>query len=98
MRTTSEEHLRMRCGGEWARMRRRASHEGYGVDRRQGVADRSPAIALVLAEPKAAGGRAEGEAVAGIVDRQRVAIDDVIGVPGGRCLRSRKSHLRRGCG
>ncbi|MNN28695.1 hypothetical protein D3C81_1422740 [compost metagenome] len=39
----------------------------------------SPAVAAVLAEPQAAGGGAHGQAVAVVVHRQAVAIDQVVG-------------------
>src|SRR6266511_5671606 len=56
------------------------SCEAHRVDRRQRVRHACPAVALVLAHPKAARRGAEGEPLAGIVERQSVAIDDVVGV------------------
>ena len=44
------------------------------------MGDLSPMVALVLADIEPAGGGGEGEAVAALVDRQRVAIDEVVGV------------------
>src|SRR5262252_552287 len=56
------------------------SGEAHGVDRRQRVRHAGPAVALVLAHPQAARGRAEGEPFAGFIERERVAIDDIVGV------------------
>src|SRR6516225_12301055 len=56
------------------------SGEAHGVDRRQRVRHAGPAVALVLAHPQAARGRAEGELFAALIERERVAIDDIVGV------------------
>src|SRR5690349_10020077 len=42
--------------------------------------DRAPALALVLRYPQAPGGRADREALAGIVNRETVPVDEVVGV------------------
>src|SRR6267142_2112981 len=50
------------------------------MDRRQVLRKAAPRITLVLREPKASGGRAEGEALAARVDVEAVAIDQVVRV------------------
>ena len=57
------------------------SGEPHRIDWGQGVRDAGPVVALILAHPKSASRGAEGEPVAGRIKRQRMAIDDVIGVP-----------------
>src|SRR5690606_38340876 len=52
----------------------------HGVDRRQAHVGGCPALAAILRDPQAAGSRAEGEAVAGLVRRQGMTIDEVVGV------------------
>ena len=52
------------------------------------MGDLPPLVSLVLADVEAAGRRGEGQPVAAVVDRQRMAIDDVIGVFLGRPPRS----------
>src|SRR5262245_57940066 len=59
---------------------RALSPESHRIDRRQRVRHAGPAVALVLAHPQPASGRAEGEALARVVERQRVAVDHVIGM------------------
>src|SRR5271165_2705131 len=67
-------------------IRRRAAapfnlrREPHRMRRRQRMADFAPAIALVLGQVEAAGGRREGEPVAALVDRHRMAVDDVVGM------------------
>src|SRR5262245_64459021 len=56
------------------------SCEAHGVDRRQRVRHARPAVALVLAHPKAARGRAEGEPFAARIERESMAIHDIVGV------------------
>src|SRR5215470_6829893 len=50
------------------------------IDRWQRVTDAGPVVALVLAHPESPGRRAECEPVARLVKRQRVTVDDIIGV------------------
>src|SRR5262245_60228639 len=66
----------------YGNMRERAigSRKPHRVDRRQRVGHAGPAVALVLAHPQPAGGRAEGEPLALPVERQRMAVDHVVGV------------------
>src|SRR5262245_25582526 len=52
----------------------------HRVDRRQRMRHAGPAVALVLADPQSSSRRAHGEAVSGLVERQRMAIDDIVGV------------------
>src|SRR6201996_9460158 len=54
--------------------------KSHRIDRRQRMRDAGPAVALVLAHPQPAGGRTECKLLAAAVERQRVAIDDVVGV------------------
>ena len=58
----------------------RGSGEPDGVDRGEVGGEVLPGVALVLREPEGAGGRAEGEAVAGVVEVEGVAVDEVVGV------------------
>src|SRR5205085_10222712 len=57
-----------------------ALSKAHGVDRRQMRRQAAPAVARVFRDPQAAGGRADGEAVARLVDREAVAVDQVIGM------------------
>src|SRR5262249_37791031 len=52
----------------------------HRIDRRQRVGHAGPAVALVLAHPESARGRAEREPIAWLIERERVAVDDVIGM------------------
>src|SRR5262249_34152535 len=56
------------------------SCEAHGIDRGQRVRHARPAVALVLAHPKAARGRAEGEPFAARIERESMAIHDIVGV------------------
>src|SRR5438045_1953581 len=51
------------------------SHELHGKDRRQSCGDGGPSVAAVAGVPQPTGGRAEGQAVAAVVDGQGVTID-----------------------
>jgi hypothetical protein len=53
--------------------------------RRQRVHHACPAVALVLAHPEAASRRAESELFAGLIDREGMAIHDIV------CLRLRQA-------
>src|SRR5947207_2826567 len=57
-----------------------ASCEPHRIDRRQRMRHAGPAVALVLAYPETPGRGAEGEPVAGDVERERMAIDHIVGV------------------
>ena len=56
------------------------SHELHGIDRWQSVRYAHPAFPLILADPKAARSGAKGKPVAVQVQRERMAVDDIIGV------------------
>ncbi len=58
----------------------RPRREPHRMGGRQSVADFQPMVALVLGHVKAAGGRGEGEPVAAVVYRHRMAIDEVVGM------------------
>ena len=45
------------------------------------MSDAGPAVALILADPQAAGRGSKGEPVPGLIERERMAIDHIIGVP-----------------
>ena len=57
-----------------------ASCEPHRIDRRQRVRHACPALALILAHPKAAGRGAEGEPIARLIERERMAVHDIVGV------------------
>src|SRR5438067_13227014 len=57
-----------------------ALSKAHGVDRRQMRRQAAPAVARVFRDPQAAGGRADGEALARLVDREAVAVDEVVGM------------------
>src|SRR6266480_6438336 len=61
------------------------SREAHRVDRRQRVRHACPAVALVLAHPKAACRRAEGEPFAALIEHERMAIHDIV------CVRLRQA-------
>src|SRR5215471_5502533 len=56
------------------------SCEAHRIDWRQRVRHAGPAVALVLAHPQAARRRAEGEPFAGLIERESMAIHDIVGV------------------
>jgi hypothetical protein len=56
------------------------SHELHGIDRWQSVRYAYPAFALILADPKATRSGAKGKPIAVQVQRERMAVDDIIGV------------------
>src|ERR1700758_3709967 len=62
-----------------------ASREAHRIDRRQRVRHARPAVALVLAYPKAACRRAEGEPFAALIEHERMAIHDIV------CVRLRQA-------
>src|SRR5690606_6574565 len=55
------------------------SAEAHAVDRRQMSAQALPAFTAVFRQPQAAGGRAHGQALAAVIHRQAMAVDQVIG-------------------
>src|SRR5580765_1225706 len=57
-----------------------ALSKAHGVDRRQVRREAAPAVARVLGDPQPAGGRAHRQALAGLVDRETMAVDEVVGV------------------
>src|SRR5256885_16158209 len=57
-----------------------ALSKAHGVDRWQMRRQAAPAVARVFRDPQAAGGRADREAVARLVDREAVAIDEIVGM------------------
>ena len=68
----------MRSIGLW--LEDPGSPKRHRIDRRQRVADAREAVALILADPQPAGRGAEGEPLAAGAERQRMAVDDVLGV------------------
>src|SRR5690606_26166145 len=69
-----------RCGRRTSRRLRPAG----GVDRREVGGDVGPGVAGVFADPKRPGGAAEDQGVAGVVDVEGVAVDQVVGVAVGQ--------------
>src|SRR5437763_10684838 len=57
-----------------------ALSKAHGVDRWQMRRQAAPAVARVFRDPQAAGGRADREPVARLVDREAVAIDEIVGM------------------
>src|SRR4051812_33580686 len=57
-----------------------ALSKAHGVDRRQMRRQAAPAVARVLRHPQAAGGRTDRQALARLVDREAVAVHQVVGM------------------
>src|SRR5688572_15383950 len=70
-----------------------AGVESREVDRRQLRRDALPAVAPVFGYPYAAGGRADHQALAGCVDVEAVAVDEVVGMFLGQSLAQHRERL-----
>src|SRR5579872_4178671 len=54
---------------------RRELCETHRINRRQRVRNHRPTVAAILADPQPAGGRAERQPIAAVIDREGMAVD-----------------------
>src|SRR5271165_2797248 len=73
-------HLKSKIGTAGILRSTLALLESHGMDGRQVGRERLPGIAAVLAKPKRTGGGSEREAIAGLVNVECVAVNQIVSV------------------